>query len=1079
MEFDRRVQIRVHRRNGTAFGSGYLVAPRLVLTAGHVVETAMGRGPTRVSVCRPDAGKDQFPAAVRWWRVDDEVDAALVEVDAVPEPGGDGLCWEPPESLVDVRTRPPQRWGRIIGTRPHPVTIAGFPRMEKDPRTRDRFDGQISGEIMPGTGSLAGRYEVFSKDATIPVTEGHGTGWSGMSGAALLAESRQSGLLCGVVREDRQAVGGTRLTATPTSALLADKRFSALVAEHGGWQLLLEAAEPVDLLEPAARERDLRSPAMLLRADAEAVTFRGREDELRTLRDWCQRDAEGFSVRVITGPGGQGKSRLARRLSDILREEGWVTGHLRAELHDSDLALPELRSLETALPFLLVVDYADARPSLVRRVIDQLRSCRHRTRLLLLARAGGTWKTDGFTASHADEILARAPTTELASLAPEDGPPGTRTALFTDALGDLADLLEGLPGLPGRPPAGWPMLANSLRAPQDLGEPAYESVLTVQMTALTTLLQNGSAPVETAPEEPAEATLLRHEQRYWVRAADRLGPLDPTTLHRAVAVAALCGAADQAEALAAVGVLPEIPPARAADVAAWLRTLYPPGPDRFWGALQPDRVGEYHASRALLDLDPPLPLAALLACSSTDQQVQLVTVLVRAAVAHHQAGRTARTAGVQQALLNALEATAPGIEVLHQLQIVVPYGNNGLDGLALRLAEDHVAATRQQAEDGSTSAQAALGVALSGLSAALSRTGRHEEALHTAQERLQIWQDLDRTHPTRDVQYAHALGGLSSYLRAVGRDEEALRSLEQGVDLMERLARADPDIRDDLALQLQLLTDFLRNLGHHDKATRALRRSVELTRQLARTDPAYEFELALRSSNLGTLLAQSGHHNEALQVMADSVDAHRRLAHRDPRNREPMLINALTNLSNAQKIVGRSTEARHTMQQAIAIGEHRRRIGLGNSETDTGIVLHTLQLSRWQVEAGSASTFLAALRRALDIWHQLDEASPEYEPVIAELLSRTVNQLTAYGLWETALEPAMTALDIWSRLVCRNPEAHLPGFVLALGARDQVASNVEETSVQADPLLAALDRHLAELLPVAFEAAQSALLHHG
>lgn len=45
MEFDRRVQIRVHRETGTTFGSGYLVAPRLALTAGHVVQAAMGPEP--------------------------------------------------------------------------------------------------------------------------------------------------------------------------------------------------------------------------------------------------------------------------------------------------------------------------------------------------------------------------------------------------------------------------------------------------------------------------------------------------------------------------------------------------------------------------------------------------------------------------------------------------------------------------------------------------------------------------------------------------------------------------------------------------------------------------------------------------------------------------------------------------------------------------------------------------------------------------------------------------------------------------------------------------------------------------
>ncbi len=1083
MEFDRRVQIRVHRETGTTFGSGYLVAPRLVLTAGHVVQAATGPEPNRVTVCRPDAGPEQFPAAVRWWRVDDQVDAALVEVDdqaaVVGRPGGDqdGRRWQPPESLADLRTRPPQRWGRIIGTRPHPVAVAGFPRMERDPRSGDRFDGRISGEIMPGTGSLAGRYEVFSKDATIPVRDGTGSGWSGMSGAALLAESRQSGLLCGVVRADRQAVGGTRLTATPASLLLADDGFTALIAEHGGWPPLLEAAEPVDLLEPAAPERDLRSPAMLLRADAEAVAFHGREDELRALRDWCQGDTEGFSVRVVTGPGGQGKSRLARQLADDLRAGGWITGHLRAELRDSDLALPELRSLETALDFLLVIDYADARPSLVRRVIDQLRSCRHRTRLLLLARTRGAWQSDGLTASHADEILARAPTTELAALVAEDGPPEALAALFRGALGDLADRLEELPGLPGRPPAGWPALAPALGVPGQLGEDGDESVLTVQMTALTALLQRGSAPVRAAPEEPAEATLLRHEQRYWVRAAERLGPLDPTVLQQAVAVAVLCGANDETEALAAVGALPDIPPARAPVVAAWLRTLYPAGPDRFWGPLQPDRVGEYHASRALLDLDPPLPLAALLARSSADQQVQLVTVLARAAAADHGAGRPARTAGVQQALLDAMTAASLSAEVLDRLRIILIYSYDGLDRLALKLAEDTVTAARQRAADGSAPALDALGTALAVLSTAFSGAGRAEEALGSVQEQLRVMQRLDQNHPGRDRAYAHAVSTLSSCLAAVGRDQEALRALEESVELLERLGETDRETKARLAWNLNRLADQLWDLGRLDDARRALRRAVELSRQLAATDHSHEILLPVWSSNLAALLVGMRRHHEALQYAEDSVQGLRLLARRDPRNFESRLVSSLVNLGNILQQLGRSAEACAAMEQAVGTGEHRRRIGLGGAEAELSLVLHTLQLGLWQARSGSVATLPGTLRRALDHWYALDQEGPKYRPLIAAFLSEAVALLIDDGRWQEAMEPSMVAVEIWGWLVREDSLEHRSDFVGAYAAMRQVALRLGSQPVPGNSAMAALSRHLAEQLPYVFRVLDEAEAH--
>ena len=48
MQFDRQVQIRVMRAGGASsgFGSGYLIAPRLVLIAGRVLD---GQDPTAAS----------------------------------------------------------------------------------------------------------------------------------------------------------------------------------------------------------------------------------------------------------------------------------------------------------------------------------------------------------------------------------------------------------------------------------------------------------------------------------------------------------------------------------------------------------------------------------------------------------------------------------------------------------------------------------------------------------------------------------------------------------------------------------------------------------------------------------------------------------------------------------------------------------------------------------------------------------------------------------------------------------------------------------------------------------------------
>ncbi|MFB6694612.1 hypothetical protein ACFCX3_29265 [Streptomyces virginiae] len=132
---------------------------------------------------------------------------------------------------------------------------------------------------------------------------------------------------------------------------------------------------------------------------------------------------------MITGPGGQGKTRLARHLTDTLRRKSWVTGHLRSNLTDHDTP-PDPTSLTTALPLLLVVDYAETRPRLLRRLITHLHTTRHRVRLLpavpdhgWTALAGTVLPADDLTHPRYDNALTLQMTALVALLQHVPQPP--------------------------------------------------------------------------------------------------------------------------------------------------------------------------------------------------------------------------------------------------------------------------------------------------------------------------------------------------------------------------------------------------------------------------------------------------------------------------------------------------------------------------------------------------------------------------------------------------------------------------------------------------------------------------------
>ncbi|MFE5026034.1 hypothetical protein ACFRAO_22610 [Streptomyces sp. NPDC056656] len=130
------------------------------------------------------------------------------------------------------------------------------------------------------------------------------------------------------------------------------------------------------------------SPTMPLRAVAEVLSFHGREDTLADLEQWCLADSDGApAVRVLTAPGGQGKTRLARQVMARLRNRGWVAGQVRHKPRDMEA----LRTVQH--PPLLVVDHAGTRPEWVRELREQTEESRHPVRLLLLARSLGSWRT--------------------------------------------------------------------------------------------------------------------------------------------------------------------------------------------------------------------------------------------------------------------------------------------------------------------------------------------------------------------------------------------------------------------------------------------------------------------------------------------------------------------------------------------------------------------------------------------------------------------------------------------------------------------------------------------------------------
>jgi tetratricopeptide (TPR) repeat protein len=714
------------------------------------------------------------------------------------------------------------------------------------------------------------------------------------------------------------------------------------------------------------------------------VGFRDRP-ELARLLDWCA-DGPRVAVRLVTGSGGAGKTRLALQLTVEVSGKQW-----------QPLWVPRGREGEAATAVrdlgqrcLMVVDYAETRDGLDGLLGEVAGWDGPVTRIVLLARSAGEW-WQNLAASTGDQV-ARLLDEPPVFLGPLPSPSG-QAEVFSDAVTAFAARLPS-----ARPPATLVL------------EDPVLVVLVVHAAALLAVLdQYGGAVAIQSPGEILDR-LLKHEARYWAQSAAARGlTLDTAVQRRAVAVGCLIGAGSEAAAVRMLACLPDLADSgeRRGQVARWLHDLYPEnrvsysGPGEWIGSLRPDLVAErlivseLSAQRELM--------AELFAGLNEDRATRALTVLARAALTQPAAldllseALAAHSGDLAvPAMSVAVETNQVVGELLSEVLIVRPASPKVLERIvdaatypSFALAPVAAIALTQlipYVGDAGSRARRLLD-----FSNRLGDLGQQEEALAAIDEAVTIHRDLARAQPDAYLPYlARSLTNRSNRLAGVGRREEALAAIDEAVTIHRDLARAQPDAYlPDLATSLTNQCGHLGRIGWGEKALAAIDEAVTIRRDLARAWPdAYLPDLAASLSNQSVQLGETERREEALAAIDEAVTAYRDLAEGRPDAFLPDLAASLNNQSVHLAGVERLQEALAVINETVIIDRDLVEV---RPDAFMPNLARTLSLqSALLRDLGRSDEALAPVDEAVTIYRDLARAQPA---VFDSWLSRSLDHL--------------------------------------------------------------------------------------
>lgn len=597
------------------------------------------------------------------------------------------------------------------------------------------------------------------------------------------------------------------------------------------------------------------TPAQLLSAENAVVPFdSARQPDLDGLITWLDDTTHPIAIRLITGEGGVGKTRLAQELCQQKRPDA----HLWLAVDDNNTSW--LKEKLPQQPTLIVIDYAETRQTQLINLIAELKKAHNAqaVRILLIARDAGEWW---------DDLPSKAS--------------GSSQALLSSYARSGPFKLNPMYKLEARPQAfenALQAFSTRLSIPKpsiqlSLDNDYFSYPLYIQMAALLSLYGE-----KTESANDLTRAMLSHEKRYWEQLMQTTAsPFTAGHAQQLMVIATLVGnMATTKEAHQLWQAITENTSTSLTQFTALfnaLKQLYPN--NQGVSALKPDLLGEALVAQTLKsDRLPKLLLVLLGTRSNARIRRYCLTVLARLSN-HYPELETTLVEALKETLMRCVtDLVAVANETPSQLpsyaeqtfqqltnntqgQIVGQLKTNiETESVQLNYPYATVAeylynkSNSTYQNKSTTDNKTALSGALTAYAICLARIGRYDEAIEYDKKALEIYNKLAMLNPDKyEPKLAMSLNNLANRLGNLGEYSQAIEYAKQSHNIYKKLATHNPDTYEpNLAMSHHNLANRLIDMGDYEQAQQYSKQATETYEQLALRYPDKFTDYSIGSS---------------------------------------------------------------------------------------------------------------------------------------------------------------------------------------------------------------------------------------